>query len=354
MNKPLGAISLRPAYDDALHLERRSWLRVIAVHALATAQNEYPATMLRRTWPRDERAALILKGAVSPTTTVDFPPSDMVATFRSLAPGSAALQLFDFGLKLDMTGVSTVRVPNVAGLPPQPVFVGEGKPAPSLQWTFGAAVVGPVRKILVLSAVSDELENATPESAAAVIGSVLAAATVKSVDTVAFDANAGDAVRPPGLLNGVTPLTGTAGGGMAAMVADLSALVEAIGGAGIDPNDVVFVAPPHQATTMKATLGLKFTNPILTTLGLPAKTVAAFAPAAVASGYQGTPTVETSKEAVVHFEDTTPADISTPPNTVAAPSRSAFQTNVISVRVRANAAWGVAPGGAQVVQSVSW
>jgi hypothetical protein len=107
---------------------------------------------------------------------------------------------------------------------------------------------------------------------------------------------------------------------------------------------------------MKATLGIKFNNPIVTTLGLEPNTVAAFAPAAVASGYQNAPTIETSKEALVHKEDTSPQDIGTAgtPATVAAPAESMFQTDLISIKVRANAAWAVAPGGAQFVESVTW
>jgi hypothetical protein len=68
------------------------------------------------------------------------------------------------------------------------------------------------------------------------------------------------------------------------------------------------------------------------------------------------PTIETGQESVIHFEDTHPADIGTPgtPNVVAAPSKSAVQTDIVAIRFRANAAWAVTPGGAQVVQNVNW
>jgi hypothetical protein len=107
---------------------------------------------------------------------------------------------------------------------------------------------------------------------------------------------------------------------------------------------------------MRVKVGPRFTNPILTTLGLAAKTVACFAPAAVISGYQDAPTIETTKEAVLHFESTSPADIGTPgtPPVVAAPSKSAFQTDILAIGVRANCAWAVSAGGAQVVSAVNW
>jgi hypothetical protein len=347
--------SFFPSYGDE-DTVRRSWVRAIAASALATARHEPPGKVLQRAWPDDTRAAIFHKAATSPIDTTAFPTADAVAGFRSLAPGSAALALFQRGLALDLAGVTTIRIPNIASLPVKPIFVAEGARAPDVQFTLAATIVGPVRKILVLSAVTGELEKAAPESAAQVIGRVLADAAGKSFDTVAFGTADADAAQPAGLLHNVTPVTATAGGGMAAMVEDLANLIEAIGDAGIDTNDVVIVAPPHQATTMKAMLGIKFTNPILTTLGLPANTVAAFAPAAVASGYQNAPTIETSKEALVHLEDTSPQDIGTPgsPATVAAPTKSMFQTDLISIKVRANAAWAVTPGGAQFVENVTW
>ena len=40
------------------------------------------------------------------------------------------------------------------------------------------------------------------------------------------------------------------------------------------------------------------------------------------------------KESVVHFEDTNPTEIVSTPGTVAMPSKSAFQTGLIVIRVR--------------------
>jgi hypothetical protein len=77
----------------------------------------------------------------------------------------------------------------VASLPVQPVFVGEGSPGPAVMFGLGKTVLGPVRKILVLSAVSEELNDATPQTAAAVIGKILADASNRSIDAIAFDIN---------------------------------------------------------------------------------------------------------------------------------------------------------------------
>lgn len=333
--------------------ERRSWHRAITAQALASLQRCDPATVLKTAWASDDRAALILRAAQNPTSTDDFPAFDKTGLFQSLAPSSAALQLFERGLKLDLAGITTIRIPNIANLPPAPIFVGEGKPAPNVRWAFDATVLGPTRKVLILAAVTGELENATPDSSAALVGRVLADSANKSIDAVAFGTAAADEDQPAGLLHGVTPIAAAADG-PDAMVEDLGALTGAIGEAGVDTTEAVFVASPREATIIKTKVGPKFDYPILSTLGLPAKTVACFAPAAVASAYQDAPQIETSKTATVHLEDGSPLDIVGSDGALALPTKTAFQTDLISIRVRARAAWAVTPGGAQVINNVNW
>ena len=73
-------------------------------------------------------------------------------------------------------------VPNT--LPP---FVGEGQPAPNIQVTFADSKVGPTRKILVTSAVTEELERATAEAASDIIGHIIAVETTHRLDGVVFE-----------------------------------------------------------------------------------------------------------------------------------------------------------------------
>lgn len=350
MNAP---VPLRPDFSEAQRLERQSWHRAITASALASLRRSEPSRVLKEAWPSDQRAALILRAAQSPTSTDDFPAFDKAGTFQSLAPSSAALALFVRGLQLDLAGITTVRIPNIASLPPAPIFVGEGKPAPNVHWTFGGTILGPAKKVLILAAITGEMENAAPDTASAVIGRVLADASNKSIDAVAFGTAAADDDQPAGLLYGVTPVA-PAAAGPDAMAEDLGALTGAVGAAGIDPTGAVFVCSPREATIIKTKVGPKFDYPVLATLGLPAKTVACFAPAAVASGYQDAPEIETSKTATVHYEDGTPLDIIGLDGTMAAPTKTAFQTELVSIRVRAWAAWAVTPGGAQVINNVNW
>ena len=348
-------IPLRPDRGALVANERRSWQRAIAGHALATVSAKNPDAIVRSAWPADVRAFMIAKAATTPLSRSQYPARDIVEAFRSLAPGSAALALFEMGLMLDLRGITTIRIPHVVGLPLQPIFISEGAPAPAVQWSFASSVVGPGRKIVLLSAVTSELNDATPETASAVVGRVLADCTNRSIDLNAFGTQGpDDGTTPAGLLYGATPITAAAAG-FTAMAEDLGNLIGAIGAANIDPTGAVYVCGPREATMIKILAGsTKFDNPVLTTLGLPAKTVCCFAPAGIASGWRDAPTIETAKESVLHMESATPADIVSVGGTVAAPVKSMFQTDVISIRVRANAAWAAAAGAAQFVTGINW
>jgi len=348
-------IPLRPDRFALEHEQRRSLVRACTAMALAGPTRSASA-VLKSAWPNDDAASLILRAAVSPTLTSNYPTFQAASVLPNLAPQSAAIRLFNASMVLDMAGVNTVRVPHAVTVP-GPIFVPEGAPAPTVQISLAATDVGPVRKILILAAVSSELENATPETASAVIGRVLSNAATKSLDSVAFGSAAADSAKPAGLLNGTPTLTASTATGVEAIAEDIGAMAAAMAAAGVDPEGMILVAAPQQAVALKLLAGPKFDNPVFGTTALADGTVAAFAQGAVAAAFDGSPTVEASKEAVVHFEDTTPLAIGTPgsPNTVAAPTRSAFQQDMLIIRVRAKATWAViAPGGAQQITGVKW
>ena len=66
---------------------------------------------------------------------------------------------------------------------------------------------------------------------------------------------------------------------------------------------------------------------VLMSPSVPAKTVIAVAPQAIASAYSGEPEIEIASAPTLHTEDSSPQAIGTPgaPNVVAAPTRSFFR-----------------------------
>jgi hypothetical protein len=272
--------------------------------------------------------------------------------FRLLAPQSSALQLFDRGLSVDLGPVTSVTMPTTAALPTV-AFIGEGAPIPATNLNFSSVVIGPVKKLAIISGVSEELESAGPEAASAVVGRILAAAVTKALDACALGSGAGDAVTPSGLLHSVSPIAASAAGA-SAMADDLGNLAAAIAAAGIDTSDLVYVCSPREATIIRVEASPKFDNLVLSSPAMTAKSVAAFAPAAVISGFGDAPQIETSKQATVNFE-TSPQPIgSGSPGVIASPTHGVFQQALIAIKVRAYAAWTVEPGGVALINNVNW
>lgn len=350
-------VPLRPDAAELSRSDRRSLHRAITAMALSIGQGRGAESVLKRAWPNDTTAQMVLKAASSPIMTGNFWTIVGTNPLAALAPASAAAQLFEQCTQVDLAGVTSVRLPYVAGAP-QPGFVGEGSPAPVVQLSIAGVDIGPAKKILILAGLSGELDNAHPATASAMIGKALAEATTKAVDAAAFSNIAGDAVRPPGLLYNVTPLTAATAGGsdLETLASDIATLVNAIVAANLSPEGMVIVASWKQATKLRLLSGPNFKHAIIGTSALADRTIVGIAPAGVGVGYVGTPEIGVSKEAAVHFEDVSPQPISTPgtPNTVAAPVRSAWQSDVLIVRVRAKCAWDNLPGAVQIISGTNW
>jgi hypothetical protein len=102
--------------------------------------------------------------------------------------------------------------------------------------------------------------------------------------------------------------------------------------------------------------GPVFSYPILGTSAVASGTVVGIPPAGVASGFDGAPRIEASTESTFHF-DSVPAAIGTPgsPAVVAAPTRSTWQTDTQSLKVRIKCAWSVVhPGAIAQVTGATW
>jgi hypothetical protein len=155
-------------------------------------------------------------------------------------------------------------------------------------------------------------------------------------------------------LFGLTPIVATTGGGFAAFKADVQALGNALARAG-SGSDIVFIMAPEQA--LSAALQPAFGKPltIWSSLALSAGTIIAIEPAAFISAFGPDARIDASAESVINFEDTNPAQIGTPPNIVAAPTLSAFQSDMIVIRLLLEAAWTMrGPGYVAFLTGATW
>jgi hypothetical protein len=211
MNTRPSPIPLRPDYAAADREARRTLHRMLAATALAELTNTPVDKLVARIWPSDTLTP------VNPTTTGTAAALANTVTGPALtgvAPASAAARLFEHPriIQLDFKGVHQYSIPR-GSLTPVPIFIGEGAPMPMSQAALNATIVGPTKKILLGTAISNELEFFSGNTAASVLGTIIAEQSALSLDAVVFDALPGDALRPAGLLNGVTPIAATGAGG---------------------------------------------------------------------------------------------------------------------------------------------
>jgi hypothetical protein len=256
---------------------------------------------------------------------------------------------------LDLSGLQTIRLPYIglSGRPPVP-FVAEGNPGSVVDLIVNATVLGPTNKLLILSALTREMAAASAENAEVIIGDALAVSAAQSLDAALFGNAAATPSAPPGLLHGLTPIASAATTGAAGVADDVGSLAGAIGAAGINPDDMVIITTPTLAVKIRVLASPKFTNVVLSSSSLAAGTVIAIVPQGLATGYDGSVTVEASTEATVHFEATTPLPIVDDAGAVAAPVYNAFQTDMTILKIHGDVAWTVHPGAIAEVTGAAW
>src|SRR5262249_41741947 len=108
-----------------------------------------------------------------------------------------------------MDGIAEAHVPGrIVNAAAAGAWVAEGAPAPVRALSFADAAVLRPRKLVVHTVVTREMAESS--NIEAVLRQALGEATGLALDLAMFSNFAGDATKPPGLFNGITPLTPTA------------------------------------------------------------------------------------------------------------------------------------------------
>jgi hypothetical protein len=336
----------------------RFWVRNATVQVVAHLQDKTVTDIATKLYGHDG-AGEVLRAAVNPAATNDWGGAlaagvRVGAFLRSLRPRSAAAQLIELGLRVDLSGVGSAALPRLAADFPDPAWVAEGQPIPAYKGSLGAATLTP-KKLAALSGLTGELADLAAEDAEALVEELMRDAAAKALDASIFSNTAASSLRPAGILNGVAAIGATAGGGLTAFLGDVKALVSAIHGAG-GGTGIVLVAAPQQAVAAQILGGAGFEMPIIIAPNLAAGTVIAVESQAFASGFGDVPRVDIANEATVQWEDTAPAQIGTTgsPNVVAAPTMSGFQTNTHVLRLILRAAWTMRAPMVAWINGTTW
>jgi HK97 family phage prohead protease/HK97 family phage major capsid protein len=318
----------------------------------------------------------LARAATAPAmTTVAGWAAELVQTVYSafmetLMPKSIFPRLSAKGLTLDFGRAGRISVPTRALTPSiAGSFVGEGQPIPVRQAAFAAQILTP-KKMAVITTWTREIDVASVPAIEGLLRQAIQDDTAIAIDSVLLDANPATAIRPAGLLNGVTPLTATAGGGFNALVGDIKqltgALLTATRG---NVRAPVFIMNPQQVlsaglTPAPSTGTFPFDTsggqlngwPIIDSGTVPMGEVIAMDAADFVSAGES-PRFEISDSATIHEEDTAPLPIvgggGTP--VTANPVRSLWQTDSLGLRMILPMTWANRrPGTVAAISGVTW
>jgi HK97 family phage major capsid protein len=284
------------------------------------------------------------------------------AILTRLAPKGLAL---GFGTAGRIVIPTRSRTPSLAGS-----FVGEGMAIPVRQGAFTSQTLTP-KKMAVISTWTREMGDHSVPAIEGLIREAIQQDTSVATDSVLLDANPATVIRPAGLLNGVAATGATAGGGIAALVGDITGLISSISTATFgNVRNLVWLA--NQTDMLRASMltaantgifpfrdeirgGTLNTIPIIDSATVPAKTLILVDAADFVVVGGEAPRMEMSDQATLHMEDTNPQDLVASPSTVAAPQRSLFQTDSLALRMIMPLNWLQRRAGTVAwTQNVTW
>jgi HK97 family phage major capsid protein len=192
----------------------------------------------------------VSKSVVNPamTTTTgwaaELVQSDIQGFLDTLRTVSVAAELASRSQRLSFGGYDSITVPmrNPLGATlTEPAWVGEAGAIPLTQFQFGSAKINRY-KLAAISTFTKELAERSTPQIEGLLRDALSEAYAQVLDAAMLSNGAAVAgVRPAGLLAGVTPVAGTAGGGEAAVIADMKAAITAMTNARLGARPVLII-----------------------------------------------------------------------------------------------------------------
>jgi len=318
-----------------------------------------------------------MRAATAPATTTtagwaaELAVTGQGAWFNALMAGSIFQPVAAPAMNITLGRYNQISMPTRAATPTiAGSFVAEGAPIPVRQAAFTAITLG-LKKMAVITSYTREIaEHSTPEIET-ILRQLIMDDTGVAVDTVFIDNIAVSSIRPAGIRNGVSGLTPTAGGGFAALVGDLKAMVGALAAVNA-MGSLVWIMNPVQQIAISLTQNAGGDFPfqadinanrllgygVVVSSTVPAGMVILINADDLMVVQGDTPRFDVSDQATLHFEDTTPLQITTGAQgsaVAATPVRSMFQTDSLALRMILPMNWAMRRTGSVAwVTGVTW
>lgn len=372
-------------------------LKAAVVHLRAHATRKPHDQIAAEAYAGRADVDAIIRATTNPAqTTVAGWAAELVDTaiadfMEALRPISTYAQLSGLGIRFTFDRNGSLKIPrrnavrraagDLAG-----AFVGEGQPIPVRKASLGSITLLP-HKMGVISTYTREMALRSTPAIEGLIREGIVEDTAIAVDAALLDAVAADAIRPAGLGNGVVAIPGTAGGGVAAMTADIVAIVSPFTLANA-ADRLVFLINPINAFKLQwasSAVGVyPFRDqiaagnisgiPVIQSTAVGATDLWLVRAADFASATGDTPEFDVSDVATIHEDDGGyPADeamragtttvkpivgAAAPPPAladIATPVRSLWQTASIGVRMLLDMDWAMRRAGmVQKITGLTW
>jgi len=192
----------------------------------------------------------VSKSVVNPamTSTVGWAAeliqSDVQGFLNTLRTVSVAAELASRSMRLSFGGYDSITVPSrnpLGATLSEPAWTGEAGAIPLTQFAFGSTKINRY-KLAAISTFTRELADRSTPQIEGLLRDALTEAYAQVLDAALLsNAAAVTGVRPAGLLAGVTGVAGTAGGGEAAVIADMKAAITAMTNARLGARPVLII-----------------------------------------------------------------------------------------------------------------
>jgi HK97 family phage prohead protease/HK97 family phage major capsid protein len=366
--KPLGVKEREPKPGDLI-------IRQAVVAMLAQVTQRDPISILEERYRDHEATNILVRAAVDPAKTTvsgwaaELIETETVAFLETLRDISFYPRLAALGANLQFgPGRGQIKIPSRSSTPSiSGSFVAEGAPIPVRRIGLTSTTLTP-HKMGVISVFTKEVAKYSNPQIEGLLRQEIRGDTADTIDTLLIDATVGSSTRPAGLLYGVSALTASTDGGWAAIMQDIDTLAAPFDTAKAGRNLVLLMnkrearklnfvpGPDDKLGSMRQMLADSGITAIAS-VNVPAGRLIMVDAADFATAVEDQPEFEASEQAVIHMEDTSPAQIGTAgsPNVVAAPVQSMFQTASIALRMLLDVTWAMRRTGmVQWIDGADW
>jgi hypothetical protein len=350
---PLGVTMKHDRAIKELQPANHVWRAAAAMLRAHIAQAP-PEQMAKIMYPDDTVTPVLTRAASTMATLTDPAWAGPLARYavsqaiEDIVAMTAAGRMEAAGaMRVDMGRLASVTVPGRGTTAADAGnWVAEGAPIPAKQYNYAPGKLN-LRKLAVIVTLTEEMSRAS--NLEDLLRTMLTQAAGMAIDAQMFSTIAGDATKPVGLFNGLTPITPTAAtaSGFDACSQDLGLLAQDIATRG-GGRRAFFIAAPAQAISIKFYTGGGDVFPLAASSGMAAKSAACIEPESLAFAIAD-PEFAVGNVAAIQQEDTAPADLLTIP-----PVKSMFQIDAIALRMVVFAAWAMRAPHAAYMTAVNW